>query len=238
MADFSKSIDSLRARARNSKRIVKYLGVGIFILVFYAFTFIVYRYTIDSSSKNKSIFSFSQFADFQTHDLKSIIVPRIQQVLNETYGPLSQGPAWASPENNVDKKAPIPTKEQEDQTKQKIEMFLGFIEKFKEAPHVQQQPSSESQWAPLASSIALSVGAIALIILILQIAVTFMRYYARLAELYEAQADALEAAEGDPELAYQFIEKFSPLAVDFGKLPITLYEKSFDAVLDIAKMKK
>ena len=73
-------------------------------------------------------------------------------------------------------------------------------------------------------------GAIGIAILLVQIFVSSMRYYARLAELYEAQADALLASDGDHVIAAEFLERLSPLGVDFGKAPTSLYEKALDAI--------
>lgn len=60
-----------------------------------------------------------------------------------------------------------------------------------------------------------------------------MRYYARLAEFYDAQADALLASGNDPALAIEFLEKFSPASIDFGKAPVSIYEKALDAVAKV-----
>ncbi|MFJ1209027.1 hypothetical protein [Burkholderia pyrrocinia] len=66
-----------------------------------------------------------------------------------------------------------------------------------------------------------------------------MRYYAQLAELYDAQALALalEASNGKAEIAIKFAEHFSPNSVTFGKLPSTLYEKSLDTIAELARSK-
>lgn len=76
-------------------------------------------------------------------------------------------------------------------------------------------------------------GAIGIAILVLQIFVNSMRYYARLAEFYDAQADALLASGNDPALAIEFLEKFSPASIDFGKAPVSIYEKALDAVAKV-----
>jgi hypothetical protein len=99
------------------------------------------------------------------------------------------------------------------------------------------KPASESS-AGLAvslSTIAFSFGAVGFVILLIQIAVQFMRYYARLAELYHAQADALRASGGNPIVAFRFIEHFSPSSIDIGKSPTSVYEKALETISTVAK---
>ena len=88
-------------------------------------------------------------------------------------------------------------------------------------------PSTD--WTAFANSVITSIGAIMFAIFFIQIALNFMRYYAQLAELYDAQADALVAAAGDQDRAAKFLEQFSP-TIEFGKTPVTIYEKSLDVV--------
>jgi len=80
-----------------------------------------------------------------------------------------------------------------------------------------------------------TAGAIGIAIMLIQIFVNAMRYYARLAETYSAQADALRASGGNPALAIALIDSLSPDKIDFGKTPSSLYEKAFDAIGSVAK---
>ncbi len=95
--------------------------------------------------------------------------------------------------------------------------------------------TASSGFASSLSTIAFSFGAVGFVILLIQIAVQFMRYYARLAELYHAQADALRASGGDPLVAFKFIEHFSPSSIDIGKAPTSVYEKALDTISTVAK---
>ena len=61
-----------------------------------------------------------------------------------------------------------------------------------------------------------------------------MRYYARLAEFYDAQADALLASGNHSHLAIDFLDRFSPTVIDFGKTPMSIYEKALDTVGKVA----
>ncbi len=87
------------------------------------------------------------------------------------------------------------------------------------------------------NSFLIGAGAISFGILFIQIALNFMRYYARLAELYDAQADALLASRGDADKAYVLLQQFSPNAIEMGKTPTTLYEKALEAITEVAKSK-
>lgn len=108
--------------------------------------------------------------------------------------------------------------------------MLGEL-KSQDKPNV----SISNGFAGSLSTLAFSFGAVAFVILIIQIAVQFMRYYARLSELYNAQADALRVSNGDPEIAFKFMEHFSPAGVELGKTPTTVYEKALDAISSVAK---
>lgn len=99
------------------------------------------------------------------------------------------------------------------------------------APLRQYQETDVQQAITRGGAVA---GAIGIAILVLQIFVNSMRYYARLAEFYDAQADALLASGNNPALASEFLEKFSPALIDFGKAPVSLYEKALDTVGKVA----
>ena len=73
-----------------------------------------------------------------------------------------------------------------------------------------------------------TAGAIGIAIFLMQIFVASMRYYARLSEFYDAQADALRTSCGNPDYAERYLKSFSPAVVDFGKIPTTFYEKLID----------
>ncbi|MEP4192444.1 MAG: hypothetical protein ABJN51_15265, partial [Sneathiella sp.] len=80
-------------------------------------------------------------------------------------------------------------------------------------------------------------GAVGILILVVQIFVNSTRYHIRLADLYQAQANAFRASNGNLETAKILLQNLSPLSVDFGKTPTSLYEKAMDTVRDVAKSK-
>lgn len=101
-----------------------------------------------------------------------------------------------------------------------------------------KQPDSVNTSRLVGSIIAtsvLSIGVVSFIVLLIQIALSFMRCHLQLAELYEAQADALRASGGDLQAARDFMDKFSPTVIPIGKMPTSYHEKLIDAVRDLAR---
>jgi len=112
---------------------------------------------------------------------------------------------------------------------------LERYKKIAEIGKVQAGSPDTSRISAAIESAVFSLGAVAFVVLLIQIAVSFMRYHTRLAELYEAQADALRASGGVTNRAYAFIDHFSPNAIELGRAPTTLYEKALETVKEVAK---
>jgi len=113
-----------------------------------------------------------------------------------------------------------------------IDTLVGFYERA-EAAYKNKAPEDTTVGNDLitsVSSIAFTFGSIAFFVLGIQIGMSFLRYYARLAELYDSQASALMMSNGDPEKAVKFFEIFSPMNVSFGKAPASLYERVIEAI--------
>jgi len=126
-------------------------------------------------------------------------------------------------------KATLETKTNEQTVKQ------GELSEAKEDLRIAQKRAAD-----ITSQItrgAATAGAIGILILLIQNFSLAIRYYSRLAEIYHSQANALIASGGDVDDAYEFIEKLSPLNVEWGKTPASLYEKAISSLADVAKMK-
>lgn len=82
---------------------------------------------------------------------------------------------------------------------------------------------------------SLIAAAVGMVILLIQTFANSMRFYARLTEFYDSQADALLAADGDAELSITYLKEFPPKGIDFGKTPTSLYEKAIDMVGKLGK---
>ena len=91
--------------------------------------------------------------------------------------------------------------------------------------------AGDSILVPVLTTIILSAGLIGAIIFFVNICVSFIRYNAQLAELYDSHAESLKLAQGDPNSIAIFTEVLSPMIVSIGAVPISSYEK----VLDLAK---
>lgn len=94
-------------------------------------------------------------------------------------------------------------------------------------------PTESNVLVPILTTGIFSFGVIGIIVLIINICISFIRYHSQLAELYEAQADALKASGGSAELAYRFADKFTPTVIVMGKTPASLYEKALDVIKDV-----
>jgi hypothetical protein len=95
--------------------------------------------------------------------------------------------------------------------------------------------SSRDTISPIIISAVFSAGAIGIILLLIQISMNFVRYYVRLAEAYDAQADAVRAANGEPELVSVYLKDFAVTGIEFGKAPISVYERAIDAMAEVGK---
>lgn len=96
---------------------------------------------------------------------------------------------------------------------------------------------TDDTYSNLISSIALSAGIVGFLLYILQIAVSFIRYYSRLAELYDSQKTALIASDGNVESAEILMKILSNDHIGLGKEPATLYGKALDVIGEVAKSK-
>lgn len=103
---------------------------------------------------------------------------------------------------------------------------------------IPQLISSRDTISPIIVSAVFSAGAIGIILLLIQISMNFVRYYVRLAEAYDAQADAVRAANGEPELVSVYLKDFAVTGIEFGKAPISVYERAIDAMAEVGKNAK
>ena len=232
MANFSNAILSLRSRSRRSRSISLGIVATVVLVMAYLFTVVAWRY---SDFRGRNMITLRQLSEeeIRPRPPESILL-HLSHALDRVLGPLpSQG--GASSPNNPSK--PI-SQADFDVLKQEVALLIESYKAVRESqPPLASTREVGTDWPSTISSFALSVGTIGLLVLVLQIIIAFIRYYARLAELYDAQTDALEASDGSADAAYQFIEKFSPAAIDFGRLPTPIYERAIDALAQVAKAK-
>jgi hypothetical protein len=73
-------------------------------------------------------------------------------------------------------------------------------------------------------------GVVGIAIWIIQVAVTFIRYFVRLANVLNAQADALLLSGGRPEELKIYADVLTPEVVELGAIPKSTHEKLLEVV--------
>lgn len=116
--------------------------------------------------------------------------------------------------------------------------LVDFYTKIVSANNGRPTNTMDNTYSTLISTIALSAGIVGFLLYILQIAVSFIRYYSRLAELYDSQKTALIASNGNVESAKILMKILSNDHIGLGKEPTTLYGKALDVIGEMAKSRK
>jgi hypothetical protein len=220
--DFKETIERLELRAKRSRKRVLVLGIMLFLSI------ILITGLLISSITFSTAFSIPSFNDNSRATIESPFVRRVKDLMVDLNGPDNN---WRAKEK-FSKPNEIATKK----IKSELEESLVYLERvLKIADYGKTETPQESIWAPILKTAIFSLGAVAFVILFIQITVTFIRFHMRLSELYEAQADALRASDGNSDRAYKFMEQFSPNAIELGTIPSTIYEKALDTIKDVAK---
>lgn len=232
--DFHAAIEDLKVRAARARRTRSFMVLVIFLSIGAAVS-AVFNYSA------KNAFSYRYLADEISNSTPrdpSIFLYTSRDLLNKAYSNDLILMARRMDGEEV-KKAKL-TSEERLAYLHEVDQLVGFYERAEKAFNGKESGSAVkgADWVSSISSVAFSFGAIALAILMLQIAISFIRYYSQLAELYDAQAGALIASDGNADRAVKFFEMFSPAPVSFGKTPITLYERAFDALTSIKGRKE
>jgi hypothetical protein len=140
----------------------------------------------------------------------------------------------------------IPT---QDEVERRSRLIAGALKDWERAIQIEQlKPAASAaaltvlppaqggaEFSSMIASAVFSLASVAFAVLLIQIAVLFLKYHTRLAELYEAHAQALRASGGDTAYIKRLSEQFSPSTIDVGGTPVTLYEKALDTIRDVAK---
>ncbi|HHF2940181.1 hypothetical protein [Vibrio diabolicus] len=234
--DFHDAIGRLEIKAKSCRK--RFYGLsGVLVITVLMFAQLI-------------VTNLSNFNSYQTVSLEKVsaismksgensvqapFVRQIQKIMDEKIG---EAPSNSYFSRGEEVEFTPPSKEREAELNASLKEAFSNLEKTKKIFEKEKPPvSTGSDWGFFVSSSVFSLGAIGFIILFLNISLMFMRYYARLAELYDAQADALRASNGDVENAYKFLEHFSPNSIEIGRTPSTLYEKALDTIGNVAKNK-
>jgi hypothetical protein len=224
---YAATIERLETRAKAARRRVKIVGLIMFSGIYLVAIGMFFWITRDSAGTQ-----ITWLAAHSTRD--QIEVPFVRHVvaIKEQLAPFQikkYGETPALPKVQAEEVARM---------NRELKIALDDLERAVKIADTNRTPATaESKIVPVISTVVFSLGAVTLLVLLIQIAVMFMRYYTRIAELYDAQADALRASGGDPKLAYGFLDHFSPNNIEIGKTPSTLYEKALDTVREALKQR-
>lgn len=227
--DFNLTIDKLYKKARSCRKRFNLFGslMILMVVVFASYIMVIQLGEVQASRYNIEPVM-KKLNDDRGESLKHLFEAQITDLMEKKFG-LSNSRSQNEFQNTAE------LEQKRDALNNELGVAISNLKNISNLYTNNEAAVSNSKWASIASSTILSIGAVVFVVLFIQIAIRFMSYYARLAELYEAQADALRASDGDAEKAYRFIEHFSPSSIAFGSMPSTLYEKLLDTISTFSK---
>lgn len=224
--DFKSTIERLERRAKGARRRVTWawasLAVGVVIIAAVIF-FGVARREMQTTLPDK----FSALFAPSTANVESLLAGRVAGLVRQLSGGLVSYKGAAT-------QATPPTAEEAQRLKVELGEALDYLERAVKIDAQREPDPLSSRLASITWTVIFSAGAVFFLVLLVQISVMFIRYHVRLAEFYDAQADALRAAGGDAQLAFGFLERFSPNMIEMGAAPTTIYEKTLEAIKEVA----
>lgn len=226
-SDYTAAIEDLKRKAKRSRIARLYIAVGLLILM----SFAVAAVFSSSQTRIHSLGALGEKISFNKMRDPGLFLRKSNDLLEKIYpdsiinlGKRLDGEDVKEEKFTADERAAY---------MRELEQLVKFYEStqtaYSKQPFAQQTPD----WTSSVSSMAFTFGAIAVSILLFQTAVSFIRYYSQLAELYDSQASALLAADNDLEKFVKYSEMLSPSAVSFGKPPVSVYERAFEAIASI-----
>lgn len=213
---FTTTIKNLEQRAKSSRARVRIISICLWASAASIVSFITYR-QIDKIPENT--------------------ITEVSLTLGEM-GIIGKQSLPTRTEGHVDflldklESEPIANTEARLLVRAELAEAVSYLEKIREPQQEQRD------YSPIIINSVFSLGAVAFVILLIQISVMFMRYHTKLAELYDSQADALRASKGNMEHVLLLLQHLSPNNIDFGKTPSALFEKALETIQDVAKSPK
>lgn len=233
--DFSHAIASLENRASSARRSVRYLTVSLFTFIAIVFSIVIYN--VFGVSNATSVVLGEAFYSFNDEGKSKSYSQIFNERASYLFDQLRIVESFDQPKNGSSVVSPEMT-DASKYIQEEISLGLKNLESVERIMNMRESPKDNTPViTSTISSAIFSLGGVAFVVMLIQIMVSFMRYHSRLAELYDAQADALRASNGNAELAYKFFEHFSPNSVELGKVPTTLYEKALDTIKEVATKK-
>lgn len=228
--DFTSTIARLEQRAIGARKRARWAGYLLVLGVYGIIGTLTYNLLRNDSVRYSSYLSFTKAESRQT--IEGPFARRVAHTMRLLIGP-------DNPNESEKVKFVPPSESERKELRSELKEALADLEKAVQIADIgKKSEAPSSDIVPIVSTVVFSVGAIGILILMIQISVMFIRYHLRLGELYDAQADALRASAGDAALAYALLQHLSPNAIEVGKQPATLYEKAFDAIQAVANAKR
>ena len=235
---FAQAAQQLRKRAARARLTRAGFGAFIGLLVCSAASLVFLRLTAPTAvSKSFSELAY-KMAWSGDHSPDFVFLRRTEGLLDQLYPNALQRVAAALDTGKPPTEPATLSSDQKRETQRQVEELLSMYERASKVKALERPSKGDGDYTPIITTLAFSAGAITLVLLAISISVMFMRYYAQLAELYEAQAMALEASGGDPSLAVHLIKNFSPAGISLGKAPASLYEKSVETIASLSAVKR
>ncbi|MFB5745068.1 hypothetical protein ACE38U_09275 [Cedecea sp. S5-13] len=219
-------IIDLQDRAKKARRSRLFVGATILVMVVILTSFIAYRLTpnYDLDYQTLTRVSMAKFGTGKDAGLLELI----NAELNDAFK------ARPDKQNDISKSSELSHKKDSLMNAEKmVELYSKIIVANNSTPVAQNDDTISN----LIATIALSAGIVGFVLYLMQIAVSFIRYYSRLAELYDSQITALMASGGNVESAKILMSILSNDHINLGKEPSTLYGKALDVIGDVAKSK-
>ncbi|EPO7716894.1 hypothetical protein ACUF8D_003102 [Klebsiella aerogenes] len=244
----NKVVDELTIRADKARKARALIGTTIITVAVILSSFISYRLTntFTIMGFNNSGVLASRFSN-GFNDTAGIR-DAINQQLLKAFPESSKNNLWAKAfigsggsettvktEHEVEK---VVTKAEKDEALSNVNQLVGYYSRVASIENGRPINKTDTTYSSLISTLALSAGAVGFVLYILQIAVSFIRYYSRLAELYDSQKTALVASDGNVETAKTLMSILSNNHIGLGKEPVSIYGKALDVIGEVAKSKK
>lgn len=224
---YTAAIEDLKRRAKRSRTARLYIALGLLILMSLA----VAAVFSSSQTRTYSLRELGEKISFNKMRDPGLFLRKSNDLLEKIYPDsiINMGRRM----DGEDFKEESFTMDERTAYMSELEQLVNFYERTQTAYSKQPFVPETPEWTSSVSSMAFTFGAIAVSILLFQTAVSFIRYYSQLAELYDSQASALLAANNDPEKFVKYSEMLSPSVVSFGKPPVSVYERAFEAIASI-----
>lgn len=237
--DFAKAIERLETRAMKSRRRV----TAIFAILFLCacgFAFVLARAASNEDANLRIVGLFPRVSSVDRTSIESHLARRVISIATELAGPAIAEVRSEDRTSAAKNITPFvrPTGEKEAELNRQLDNALEDLANASKITDSQSKEPVSSQVVTGIQRALWTLGSVAFIILVIQISILFIRYHTRLAELYDAQADALRASNGDTDVAFRLMELLSPAGIDFGKTPATLYEKAMETIKTVAEKAK